>query len=74
MTFAERLKHLREAKGLSQRQLEQAAGIQHGIVSRIEAGVRGYPSVPTVLALARVLGVTVEELCRDAEDEDTASE
>ncbi len=51
----------RTARGLSQRALAEAAGITRQAVSAIEAG-RMQPGVGIALALARVLGVSVEEL------------
>jgi transcriptional regulator with XRE-family HTH domain len=61
--FSKRLKRLREGKGLSRRQLETAADIPHGIVSRLESDAREYPSVPVAKKLAKVLGVTLDYLC-----------
>jgi putative molybdopterin biosynthesis protein len=52
---------VRTARGLSQRALAEAAGITRQAVSAVEAG-RMQPSVGIALALARVLGVSVEEL------------
>jgi transcriptional regulator with XRE-family HTH domain len=52
--FAQRLKALREAKGLTQIQLAEAAGLNlHGL-TKLEQGV-GEPHWPTVLALAYAL-------------------
>ena len=55
------LERVRLARGLSQRSLAQAAGITRQAVSAIERG-RVQPSVAIALALARVLGTSVEEL------------
>ncbi len=60
-TVACGLERVRAARGLSQRALAQAAGITRQAVSAIENG-RVQPSVGIALALARVLGVSVEEL------------
>ncbi len=57
------LEAVRTARGLSQRALAEAAGITRQAVGAIEAG-RMQPSVGIALALARVLGVSVEELFR----------
>jgi transcriptional regulator with XRE-family HTH domain len=52
--FAQRLKALREARGLTQIQLAEAAGLNlHGL-TKLEQGV-GEPHWPTVLALADAL-------------------
>jgi transcriptional regulator with XRE-family HTH domain len=56
------LKQLREAAGMSQQELAVAAGLSVSIVSQIERGSRSDPRVSTVLALAKALGVGVEQL------------
>ena len=58
---ATRLETLRKDRGLSQRELAQAAGMTRQGVGAIESG-RSQPSVAIALALARALGTTVEEL------------
>lgn len=58
---ATRLETMRKDRGLSQRELAQAAGITRQGVGSIETG-RSQPSVVLALALARALGATVEEL------------
>jgi putative molybdopterin biosynthesis protein len=58
---AARLERLRKERGISQRELAQAAGITRQGVGAIESG-RSQPSVGIALALARALGTTVEEL------------
>jgi transcriptional regulator with XRE-family HTH domain len=63
VTFGTRLKHLREEKGLSRRQLEVLAELPHGVVSRLESDDRAYPSVPAAKRMARVLAVTLDYLC-----------
>ena len=55
------LQAVRTARGFSQRALAEAAGVTRQAVSAIEAG-RMQPGVGIALALARVLGVSVEEL------------
>ncbi|HTX55974.1 MAG TPA: substrate-binding domain-containing protein [Candidatus Acidoferrales bacterium] len=56
-----RLERVRTARGLSQRALADAAGVTRQAVGAIERG-RVQPSVGIAIALARVLGVRVEEL------------
>jgi transcriptional regulator with XRE-family HTH domain len=53
--FGLRLKALREARGLTQRGLADAAGLAVRAVTYYEAGAR-YPTWDVVLALAAVLG------------------
>jgi transcriptional regulator with XRE-family HTH domain/molybdate-binding protein len=52
---------LRERAGLSQLELARAAGMSRAAVGAVETG-RHVPGVRAALALARVLGTTVEEL------------
>lgn len=58
---ASRVKAQRQARGLSQRALSEAAGITRQAVGAIENG-RMQPSVGIALGLARVLGTSVEVL------------
>ena len=54
--FADKLKTLREAAGLTQGQLAKRAGLHLGAIFKLEQGVRD-PSWATVQALANALGV-----------------
>jgi transcriptional regulator with XRE-family HTH domain len=56
-SFGERLKALREAKGWTQGELAERAGTKTNSVSRLELG-RYVPTWPTVLALAKALGLS----------------
>ncbi len=58
--FAQRLRQYRKDKGLTQQELADQLGVSNKTVSRWESG--SYPDVTTLVALARVLGVTVDEL------------
>jgi transcriptional regulator with XRE-family HTH domain len=71
--LGERLHRLRQAKGLSRRQLEIQAEIPHGIVSRLESGEQAYPSVPVAMRLAKVLRVSVDYLIGMYEEGDSAA-
>ncbi|MHB1876299.1 MAG: substrate-binding domain-containing protein, partial [Streptosporangiaceae bacterium] len=55
------LRLARQARGYSQQQLAGMAGISRQAVSALESGVSD-PSLRVALALARALGMTVEEL------------
>jgi transcriptional regulator with XRE-family HTH domain len=59
-TVGERLKRLRDERGLSQRQIS-SPGVSYAYISRIEAGART-PSVKAIRLLAEKLGVTPEYL------------
>ena len=56
-----RLRLARQARGLSQQQLAGMAGVTRQAVSAVESG-HSDPSLRVALALARALGLTVEEL------------
>lgn len=55
-----RLRELRGAAGLSQRQLAEASGVPHGQISMIETG-RSSPSVASLRKILGGLGVTMSE-------------
>jgi transcriptional regulator with XRE-family HTH domain len=56
MSFAERLRELREKAGLTQQQLADSAGLHRLGIAKLEQGVR-QPSWATVESLARALRV-----------------
>lgn len=59
-TIGERLKRLRIAAKLTQAKLAKDANIGQSAIGNIEAGTRGYGA--SVVAIAKVLGVTPEHL------------
>ena len=59
MTFAEKLRELREAAGLSEAKLAKAAGVEFAAI-REYAMSRRKPPFAAVLKLARALGVSCE--------------
>lgn len=62
--IGDRLKRLRENKRLSLRALGKAAHVSHSFIADIEAG-RSKPSLDTLTALARVLGVSISDITGD---------
>ena len=60
-TAGARLRLARQARGFSQQQLAGMAGVSRQAVSAVESG-HSDPSLRVALALARALGMTVEEL------------
>jgi putative molybdopterin biosynthesis protein len=56
-----RLRLARQARGFSQQQMAAMAGVSRQAVSAIESGVMD-PSLRFAFALARTLGMTVEDL------------
>jgi transcriptional regulator with XRE-family HTH domain len=61
ISFGERLRTLREARGLTLRELEAASDVERGTINRIERGVT-VPRLDSVQALAAALKVTLSEL------------
>jgi transcriptional regulator with XRE-family HTH domain len=59
MTFAEKLKELREAAGLSEAKLAEKSGLTFASVHGYGLG-RRTPSFPAVLKIALALGMTCE--------------
>jgi transcriptional regulator with XRE-family HTH domain len=55
------LQRIRKEKGMSQKELADALGVTQGTVSAWESG-RWDPTVENLRAVAKVLGVTVDEL------------
>ena len=62
VTAMRKLKHIREARKLSQWQLAMRTGITPGTISAIEIGKYKNPRYETVRALAEALGVCSDEL------------
>lgn len=63
--FGENLKKLREAKGLSTREFADIADIAYSQVWTLESG-QGDPSLTTLLAIARALDKSLEEIVPQA--------
>lgn len=64
-----KLRLLRKQKNMTQKQLEEASGIQFQHISRLERGERkiGGISLSVAARLAKALGVHAEELLDDDE-------
>ena len=62
MPLKDRLRALRRAAKLTQQQLANAAGLSISAVVQIEGGTIPDPRGSTLIALARGLGVPVDEL------------
>lgn len=66
--FGEKLRALREQRGLSMRQLAEALGFQtHSFIGHLESG-RKHPSLELAVKIADYFGVTVDQLARDDVD------
>ncbi len=59
--FGQKVRQLREAKGLSQEKLAFQAGIHRTYLGGIERGERN-PSLRNIAVIAKALGVTIADL------------
>lgn len=67
MILAKNLKKFRAARGLTQEQVYKASGISKSSYTGYEAGV-GMPSADKAVAVAKVLGVSTDELLMSDEE------
>jgi transcriptional regulator with XRE-family HTH domain len=61
LAFGRRLSELRKRRGLSQKELAAQIGVHYLQISKYETGVN-FPTVGKVLAIAKVLQVTMDQL------------
>lgn len=61
MELNEKLQELRKQRGLTQEELAQALYVSRTAISRWESG-RGYPNIESLKTIAKVFGVTIDEL------------
>jgi transcriptional regulator with XRE-family HTH domain len=73
MTFAEKLRELRDAQGLSEAKLAAASGVSFAAIHQYGLGRRA-PSFAAVVKLAKALGVSCEAFasCDDVQTEEEA--
>jgi transcriptional regulator with XRE-family HTH domain len=71
-SIGERLKHLRQSRGLTLRQLAGLAHVPQSTLSSVETGARagGKLSLETGKRLARALGISLDVIAGVYEDED----
>ena len=60
--FRERLRVLREAKGLSQKDLEERIGKEENYITRVETGRIDTPPIEVTAKIARTLDVSMSDL------------
>ncbi len=60
--LSEYIKKMREARGLSQRELARLANLSPAYISRIEAGENDNPSLRALINIARALKVTINDI------------
>lgn len=56
------IKAIRESKGMSQEELSAKSGVSRPIISMLETGTRETTTTKTLLALAKALDVSVDEI------------
>ena len=65
MEFNEKLQELRKGKGLTQEELAEKLFVSRTAISKWESG-RGYPSIDSLMEIARFFSVTIDDLiCSD---------
>lgn len=69
--FGTRLRSLREAKGLTLQQVADAAGCTKAYIWELEKKPGQKPSAERIQAIAKVLGITMEDLMGEVVDEAT---
>ena len=70
LRFANALKKLRKAKGLTQEALAQRAGVDYKYLQKLEGGNPSSPTLATMEKLANGLEVTLVELVSRLESSD----
>jgi len=60
--IGKQIKELRKNKGWSQQKLAEKAGLSFNTITRIEQGIGDSPTLKTLIKLADVLGVSLDEL------------
>jgi transcriptional regulator with XRE-family HTH domain len=62
MSIAESLRRLRKASGLTQQKLAEKAGVSMIVVTKIEQGTTRDPAMSSLIKLADVFEVSIDEL------------
>ncbi len=63
-SLASNISYFRNEKGLSQNELANLAKIPQSTISDIESGKRKNPGVNTIIAIAKVLNVKINDLLK----------
>jgi len=61
-TFGKRIRALREARGMSQRDAAKGMGVSSGFLAQLEGGTNDNPTIATVRKISEFYGVTVDVL------------
>ncbi len=60
--LSKKVKELRKQKGWSQQKLAEKADLAFNTITKIEQGIAEHPNLKTLIKLADVLKVTIDEL------------
>lgn len=60
--LSEKLKECRKKKGWTQQKLAEKTGLSFNTITKIEQGIGDSPTLKTLIKLADVLGVGLDEL------------
>ena len=67
------LRQLKRQKKMTNKQLSQASGVPLGTINKLMSGVTDNPKLPTVQAIARAMGTTVDGIAGSAAAPENAS-
>lgn len=62
--LAQNIKKYRKKKGLSQDKLAKLADVTHTTLVKIESGANDNPTIKTLVKIAKVLNVKIDDLVR----------
>ena len=62
VTIGEKIKHWRQKKGLTQKQIAEKAGLTIATIGRIEADIRHGTNITTLQRIADALGISLDKL------------
>lgn len=68
--FSQRLKELRDERGLTQEDLSKITGISFPTISRYENGIRDEPKLTILKTLANYFNVTIDYMVGDTDVKD----
>lgn len=73
MQVGQSIRHLRNQKGLSLRELARRAGVDHSNLGKIERGTGSSPTLDTLEKIAKALNVTLSEMLAPKTSEQEAA-
>lgn len=65
MNIGENIQKIRKLQGLTQDELARKANIPYTTIAKIESGMVKNPTIQTLVKIAKVLGIKVDELISD---------